>query len=534
LATSERSAVSNAAAWPVEAGERSTVNDDALSRIIGWCEADPSLTFAPEGPEVEVAGDPPLHLALTITAEEILLTHRMAITGVGEPGAASARGLLNKRGSLLHGTATVEGDRVEIAIENPIYLDGLNRQNFLLAVHEVAGAADSVAALGPRVPEPAAAVALETATPVVAPVVLPEEAAAAAPTVAAPLMVPEPLIPVVASPIPQPVAGVADTIEMPVRAAQAAAWVPTHEVPTGGMSAWPRPDPQLAPIARLTDRVQLTIDETRGAWARVTGSNGWTGWVDARRLLPLGGAPQAQPVVAQPVAFQPVIPQPVVPQQVYAPSWQATHEVPRGGMSAWAQPDPQFPPVTQLSERVRLRVEETRGAWSRVSAENGWSGWVDGRLLRSAGAVGAAAGASSATQFGSMVLRPLPLVGGIAVIIATFLNWMQMGSSNGFNVGLPFLWGGWEHGGDGPDLGIFTLTVGIGALLLAILPRTSLPLLRALGSISVVIAVVFAIQVMLMAGDLGGNALDAFSDGMSFGPYLTLAGGLLMLATKKA
>jgi hypothetical protein len=220
--------------------------------------------------------------------------------------------------------------------------------------------------------------------------------------------------------------------------------------------------------------------------------------------------------------------------QIYPAAWQATHEVPRGGMSAWAQPDPSSPPVTQLAERVRLRVEESRGAWSRVSAENGWSGWVDGRLLQAAGAAGVAPAARAGTRVGNMVVRPLPLVGGIAVIVATFLNWMQMGSSNGFKVGLPFLWGGWEHGGDSPDLGIFTLILGIGALLLAVLPRTSVPLIRVAGVISVVIAVVFAIQVMIMAGDLGGKALDAFSDGMSFGPYVNLAGGLLMLFTKES
>jgi hypothetical protein len=250
------------------------VSDDVLSRIAGWCEADPALTFLPQGPEVEVAGDPPLRLAVTVTDEEILLTHRIALTGIGESGATSARDLLNKRGSLLRGTATVEGDQVAITIENPIYLDGLNRQNFLLAVHEVAGAADSAAALGLKAPEPAAAAAPEHEVPVIAPIV------------------PEPQVPVAVSPTPQPIAGVADTIEMPVRSAPGT-WAPTHEVPAGGMSAWPRPDPQLAPIARLAERVQLTIDETRGAWARVTGSNGWSGWVDARRLLPLGAAPQA-------------------------------------------------------------------------------------------------------------------------------------------------------------------------------------------------------------------------------------------------
>ena len=84
-----------------------------------------------------------------------------------------------------------------------------------------------------------------------------------------------------------------------------------------------------------------------------------------------------------------------------------------------------------------------------------------------------------------------------------------------------------------PDLGIFTLIIGIAAVLLAVLPRTSVPGIRILGVITVVIAVVFAIQVVRWAGDLGGGAGDAFTDGMSYAPYVALAGGVLMLLTRK-
>jgi hypothetical protein len=34
--------------------------------------------------------------------------------------------------------------------------------------------------------------------------------------------------------------------------------------------------------------VQLSIIEQSGAWSRVMGSNGWTGWVDGRLLVRLG------------------------------------------------------------------------------------------------------------------------------------------------------------------------------------------------------------------------------------------------------
>jgi SH3-like domain-containing protein len=492
------------------------VNDDVLSRIAGWCAADPRLTFIEEGPAVEVAGEPPLRLGLVMGEEEILLSHHLELSGTGEDAAAEALALVNKRGSLLRGTVQPEGGRLGVSVEYPIYLDGLNRQTFLLGTQEVAGAVDAVGALG-------GAAAVATAAPVI-----PEQ----------PVMVKPEVVPQVtaAAAAVAPIAAAADTIEM-AAPAQPAAFSPTHEVPAGGMSAWARPDPSLQPMARLEARVQLRVDETRGAWARVTGSNGWTGWVDARRLAALGGAPVTPAAAAVPITTTPAAATPAVAASaaVTAPMaavWQATCQVPAGGLPAWATPDPSQAPVAQLAERVQLRVEETLGAWSRVSAENGWGGWVDGRRLVGLSA-GAAASGAGAFALGGLKIRPLPLIGGIALIVATFLNWLQLGSSNGFNVGLPFLWGGWEHGGDNPDLGIFTLIIGIAAVLLAVLPRTSVPGIRILGVITVVIAVVFAIQVMLWAGDLGGGAGDAFSDGMSYAPYVALAGGILMLLTRK-
>jgi len=487
------------------------VSDEVLSRIATWCAADPKLTFIEEGPAVEVAGEPPLRLELGVGEEEILLSHRLEVTGAGEGAVAQARELVNKRGSLMRGTAETAGDRLGVSIEYPIYLDGLNRQNFLLATQEVAGAVDAVGALGGQTAaEPAVTTAAEPAVTAPAGPVVTAAAAAAA----------------------VPFTPPADTIEMPSAPAQPAVFTPTHEVPAGGMSAWARPDPSLQPSARLEARVQLRVDETRGAWARVTGSNGWTGWVDARRLAPLGST-VAPAVTTAPVAAVPVsaAPSPVVTAPMAA-IWQATNQVPAGGLPAWSTPDPAQAPVAQLAERVQLRVEEMRGAWARVSAENGWSGWVDGRRLAAMGGAAAAAGKGTFSLAG-LKIRPLPLIGGIALIVATFVNWLQLGSSNGFQIGLPFLWGGWEHGGDNPDLGIFTLILGVAGILLAVLPRTSAPAIRILGLLAVVIAVVFAVQVMLWAGDWGGGAGDAFTDGMSFAPYVALGGGILMLLTRK-
>lgn len=67
-----------------------------------------------------------------------------------------------------------------------------------------------------------------------------------------------------------------------------AAWSPTHLVPPGGMQAWAVPDPGTPVIATLDPGLPLQVVEIAGDWGRVVASNGWTGWVDARRLIPGG------------------------------------------------------------------------------------------------------------------------------------------------------------------------------------------------------------------------------------------------------
>jgi hypothetical protein len=64
------------------------------------------------------------------------------------------------------------------------------------------------------------------------------------------------------------------------------------------------------------------------------------------------------------------------------PVWQPTHEAPRGGLDARAAPDPSGPVVTTLAAKTELQLLEILGAWGRVAASNGWTGWVDARELK--------------------------------------------------------------------------------------------------------------------------------------------------------
>jgi hypothetical protein len=63
------------------------------------------------------------------------------------------------------------------------------------------------------------------------------------------------------------------------------------------------------------------------------------------------------------------------------PSAAVIHLVPAGGMPAWVVPNPGIGPSAVLPGRLEVAVVTRAGDWALVRAANGWSGWVDGRLL---------------------------------------------------------------------------------------------------------------------------------------------------------
>ncbi|WP_219670394.1 hypothetical protein [Streptomyces bambusae] len=57
-----------------------------------------------------------------------------------------------------------------------------------------------------------------------------------------------------------------------------------------------------------------------------------------------------------------------------------THVVPVDGMSAWDAPGSAEPPV-DLDPLLPVQLLSRRGDWGEILCSNGWSAWVDGRLL---------------------------------------------------------------------------------------------------------------------------------------------------------
>lgn len=122
------------------------------------------------------------------------------------------------------------------------------------------------------VPEPAATLAAEPAAaePAVGPDVEPAFEPAVEPAFQPAPVEPSPASAYVAPPMPP---------------TSVAVWAPSHVVPAGGLPAWDAPEPALQPVAILSERVELVVLSRAGAWAQVRGVNGWTGWVDGRRIV---------------------------------------------------------------------------------------------------------------------------------------------------------------------------------------------------------------------------------------------------------
>jgi RsiW-degrading membrane proteinase PrsW (M82 family) len=90
--------------------------------------------------------------------------------------------------------------------------------------------------------------------------------------------------------------------------------------------------------------------------------------------------PTAAPVTAAAAASQVTTPVAAPVPPVGPVGWVPTHRAAAPGQQSWDQPDPSRP-MTPLAGNLDLQVVQRIGDWARVVAVNGWSGWVDARLL---------------------------------------------------------------------------------------------------------------------------------------------------------
>jgi hypothetical protein len=158
-------------------------------------------------------------------------------------------------------------------------------------------------------------------------------------------------------------------------------FAPTHVIPTGGLAARAASDPAEPVVATLDPGLAVRLLERRDdGWAHVTCSNGWSAWVDGRRLGELTG-PDARARADATLPSSTGPPTDAI-ATVASTAWSPTHHVPAAGLSAWRDPDPASAPAATLQPGLSVRLVEQRDdGWAHVACSNGWSAWVDGRAL---------------------------------------------------------------------------------------------------------------------------------------------------------
>ncbi|MFJ5552789.1 hypothetical protein [Streptomyces sp. NPDC093225] len=62
------------------------------------------------------------------------------------------------------------------------------------------------------------------------------------------------------------------------------------------------------------------------------------------------------------------------------PGFRPTHVVPQDGLAAWEAPDVSRP-TAPLDPFLPVQLLARRGEWAEIACANGWTAWVDGRLL---------------------------------------------------------------------------------------------------------------------------------------------------------
>jgi hypothetical protein len=123
---------------------------------------------------------------------------------------------------------------------------------------------------------------------------------------------------------------------------------------------------------------QCFTDSERRVW-RYDGAS-WF-WQSGDQWLP---AQPAAPLWLRPWAMRWMVPAddaPDVAPQPSAPTFAPTHRVGTVAQPTWPEPDPTAAPGPPLPAGLEVQVTARRGDWAEIVASNGWSAWVDHRLL---------------------------------------------------------------------------------------------------------------------------------------------------------
>ncbi|HEX2783572.1 MAG TPA: hypothetical protein VHN36_08305 [Ilumatobacteraceae bacterium] len=216
----------------------------------------------------------------------------------------------------------------------------------------------------------------------------------------------------------------------------------------------------------------------------------------------------------------------------------ATHTTPAAGMATWPHPG-SATTGPRLDPHLLVQLVRVYGDWAQIVCSNGWSAWVDGRVLAPAGQQRAAASAPRRTAgaslgrytFNTPTKATWPLsAGAVLVVVAVFLPWIDFGGGadtvNALDVPLMFLLGKDNLLDGGPGLGIVLLLLAVGAFMLGHISGLENSA-KVPGALCVPAVVMFLVQtnaLLSAAKNAGGTNVPSLLDVVGFGVWLALVG----------
>ncbi len=304
--------------------------DEVKQSITTWCSSDDDLEIASDrfepgtdfsfGLKAGTLSTAPVDLIVLKADGADRVTIRRSVTLTGDNVDAANQLIASRPGSV---TASVEhsGADTTVVAQTYVYLDGLSKHTFVQAVAELARTSTLLDAIG----------GVETA-----------------------------------SAVDQEAAGVASDAVDADAERDSTPYVGTPVTPTPAVAAstfQPSPSPSIPQPSSIPSGIPVGQPLPTPSFTP-----------QPVQAQPAYTQPMQQPYQAQPVQAQPA------PQQA-AGGWAPSHSVPPQGLRAWGAPDPSGPVVANLAPGLPIQVAEVRGAWARVICSNGWTGWIDGRII---------------------------------------------------------------------------------------------------------------------------------------------------------
>lgn len=211
-----------------------------------------------------------------------------------------------------------------------------------------------------------------------------------------------------------------------------------------------------------------------------------------------------------------------------------THRVPAGGMDSWPRPDAQAPRGPRINEALAVQSTDRLGDWAKVVFDNGWSAWVDGRLLEPVHGAqrNTSPGAGGGRPFDLAAIRSdrtrvTGLGGALLVALASVLPWLRGTgqSTNSYDVRAKVLIDYKSNATSGLTIGVILLLLSV-ALVVVIAMGGKERLTRWLGVATIGVPGLYVVQLQRALSNVPGASITDF---IGIGILGAVAGGALVL-----